>query len=158
MKKILTIAVICSLGALLMASCGSNKTSDGKQPATISQSDVDSVSYMIGYSTGMQIKQSDFGPLNADQIVKGIKAACSGVEIDYMQFQQIINGFGDRTRTIAIDFYVNGMTIIQIANKYKTGISPISGILDSVKVEAIYKGLTADDLKFIRDYYKKERE
>ena len=73
-------------------------------------------------------------------------------------FQQIISGFGDRTRTIAIDFYVNGMTIIQIANKYKTGISPISGILDSVKVEAIYKGLTADDLKFIRDYYKKERE
>ena len=61
MKKILTIAVICSLGALLMASCGSNKTSDGKQPATISQSDVDSVSYMIGYSTGMQIKQNNMG-------------------------------------------------------------------------------------------------
>lgn len=96
MKKILTIAAICSLSALALASCGSNKTADGKQPASISQADVDSVSYMIGYSTGMQIKQNDFGPLNADQIIKGIKAACSGVEIDYMQFQQIVNGFMEK--------------------------------------------------------------
>ena len=90
--------------------------------------------------------------------VKELMCIAGGKKGAIVIFQQIINGFGDRTRTIAIDFYVNGMTKIQIANKYKTGISPISGILDAVKEEAIYKGLTADDLKFIRDYYKKERE
>lgn len=99
MKKILSIAAICAVGILALASCGSNKTSDGKQPASISQADVDSVSYMIGYSTGMQIKQSDFGPLNANQIIKGIKDANAGVEIDYMQFQQIINGFMEKRST-----------------------------------------------------------
>lgn len=123
MKKILTIAVICSLGALLMASCGSNKTSDGKQPATISQSDVDSVSYMIGYSTGMQIKQSDFGPLNADQIVKGIKAACSGVEIDYMQFQQIVNGFMEK-RSAAI-----GEEMIKKSAEFLENIAKEEGVV-----------------------------
>ena len=123
MKKILTIAVICSLGALLMASCGSNKTSDGKQPATMSQSDVDSVSYMIGYSTGMQIKQSDFGPLNADQIVKGIKAACSGVEIDYMQFQQIINGFMEK-RSAAI-----GEEMIKKSAEFLENIAKEEGVV-----------------------------
>ena len=92
MKKILIIAVICMLGGLSLTSC-EKKTSDGKQPANITKTDVDSVSFMIGYSTGMQIKQSDFGPLNANQIIKGIQAATSGVEIDYMQFQQIVNGF-----------------------------------------------------------------
>ena len=90
--------------------------------------------------------------------VKDLMRIAGGKKGAIVILQQIINGFGDRTRTIAIDFYVNGMTKIQIANKYKTGISPISGILDAVKGEAIYKGLTADDLKFIRDYYKKERE
>lgn len=95
MKKILTIAVICALGALMLTSCD-KKTSAGKQPATISASDVDSVSYMLGYSLGMQMKQNDFGPLSGNQIIKGIQAATSGVEIDYMQFQQIINGFMEK--------------------------------------------------------------
>ncbi len=95
MKKILTIAVICALGALMLTSCD-KKTSAGKQPATISASDVDSVSYMLGYSLGMQMKQNDFGPLSGNQIIKGIQAATSGVEIDYMQFQQIVNGFMEK--------------------------------------------------------------
>ena len=95
MKKILIFAVICVCGALMLVSCD-KKTSDGKQPAIISSADVDSVSYMIGYSFGMQLKQNDFGPLSMNGIVKGIEAAGKDVEIDYMQFQQIINGFMEK--------------------------------------------------------------
>ena len=57
MKKILTLAVICAMGMLALTSCD-QKTSDGKQPASITKTDVDSVSFMIGYSTGMSLKQS----------------------------------------------------------------------------------------------------
>lgn len=95
MKKVFTITIICALAALTLASCD-KKTSEGKQPASITAADIDSVSYMIGYSTGMQIKQSDFGPLSAKQIIKGIQDACAGVEVDYMQFQQVVNGFMEK--------------------------------------------------------------
>lgn len=166
MKKILTIAVICSLGALLMASCGDNKTSDGKQPASISQADVDSVSYMIGYSTGMQIKQSDFGPLNAKQIIKGIKDANAGVEIDYMQFQQIINGFMEK-RSMAIgeemtrksaDFLAkiakeDGVVKAESGLMYKI-IKEGEGIKPSEKdtVEVHYEGKNLDGKVFDSSY------
>lgn len=92
MKKILTLAVICTLGGLLMVSCD-KKTSSEKQPAGITRSDVDSVSYMIGYNVGMSLKQGNFGALSSKQLLKGIQDANKGVEIDYMTFQTIVNGF-----------------------------------------------------------------
>ena len=95
MKKILICAVICLSGVLMLTSCD-KKTSSGKQPEGISKADVDSMSYMIGYSMGMQIQQSNMGPLSTNQIVKGIQAACSGVEVDYMEFQNVVNGFMEK--------------------------------------------------------------
>ena len=95
MKKFIAIAVICASVAMMFSSCD-KKTSAGSQPAGISKSDIDSVSYMIGYSTGMQIRQSNFGPLSANNIIKGIIDAGKGVEIDYMQFQNVINGFMEK--------------------------------------------------------------
>jgi FKBP-type peptidyl-prolyl cis-trans isomerase len=80
---------------MMLASCD-KKTSAGSQPAGISKSDIDSVSYMIGYSTGMQMMQSNFGPLNANAIIKGIQDAGKGVEVDYAVFQNVVNGFMDK--------------------------------------------------------------
>lgn len=95
MKKIFAVAVICAVSAMMLASCD-KKTSAGSQPAGISQSDIDSVSYMIGYSTGMQMMQSNFGPLSANAIIKGIQDAGKGVEVDYAVFQNVVNGFMEK--------------------------------------------------------------
>ena len=95
MKKIISIAAVFAIAALTLASCD-KKTSAGSQPAGISASDVDSVSYMIGYSTGMSIKQSNFGPLSGNAIIKGIQDACKGVEVDYQVFQNVVNGFMEK--------------------------------------------------------------
>ena len=95
MKKILSFAVICALGAVLLSSCD-RKTSSDSQPKGVTKSDVDSVSYMVGYSTGMQISQSGLGALSTNSIIKGIKDATKGVEVDYAVFQNTINGFMDK--------------------------------------------------------------
>lgn len=121
MKKIVIFAVICICGALTLVSCD-KKTSDGKQPATISVSDVDSVSYMIGYSFGMQLKQNDFGPLSVNGIVKGIQDAGKDVEIDYMQFQQIVNGFLEKRMTAVSEEMVNRSKAMLEANGKKEGV------------------------------------
>ena len=104
MKKVFAIAILCAASALMLASCD-KKTGEGSQPAGISQSDIDSVSYMIGYSTGMQIVQSNFGPLSANNIIKGIQDACKGVEVDYVTFQNVVNGFMEkRMEAISTEF------------------------------------------------------
>ena len=95
MKRIFAVAVICAVSAMMLASCD-KKTASGSQPAGISKSDVDSVSYMIGYSTGMQIAQNNFGPLSTNAIIKGILDASKGVEVDYAVFQNVVNGFMEK--------------------------------------------------------------
>lgn len=95
MKKFFTVAVLCAISAMMFSSCD-KKTAAGSQPAGISKSDIDSVSYMIGYSTGMQIMQSNFGPLSANAIIKGIQDASKGVEVDYAVFQTTVNGFMEK--------------------------------------------------------------
>ena len=165
MKKILTIAVICALGALTLTSC-ETKTSEGKQPASITKTDVDSVSFMIGYSTGMQLKQSDFGPLNANQIIKGIKAATSGVEIDYMQFQQIVNGFMEkRSKAIGEEMTKRSEDMLAAKEKESGVVKTESGLLykivregEGVKpaatdtVEVHYEGTNLDGKVFDSSY------
>lgn len=95
MKRIFAVAVICAVSVMMLASCD-KKTASGSQPAGISKSDVDSVSYMIGYSTGMQIAQNNFGPLSTNAIIKGILDANKGVEVDYAVFQNVVNGFMEK--------------------------------------------------------------
>ena len=95
MKKFFAVAAICLVAGLTLASCD-KKTAEGSQPAGITKADIDSVSYMIGYSTGMQLVQSNFGPLSTNGLIKGIQDACKGVEVDYVQFQTIVNGFMEK--------------------------------------------------------------
>jgi len=165
MKKILTLAVICAMGMLALTSCD-QKTSDGKQPASITKTDVDSVSFMIGYSTGMSLKQSDFGPLSAKQIIKGIKAASEGVEIDYMQFQQIVNGFMEkRSQAIGEEMKKRSEDMLAAKEKEDGVIKTPSGLLykviregDGIKpaavdtVEVNYEGTNLDGKVFDSSY------
>ena len=121
MKRIFAVAVICAISAMMLASCD-KKTSPGSQPAGISKSDVDSVSYMIGYSTGMQIAQSNFGPLSTNAIVKGILDASKGVEVDYAVFQNVVNGFMEkRMEAVAKDNAEKSAKMLA-ANGKKNGI------------------------------------
>jgi len=106
---------------MMLASCD-KKTSEGSQPAGISKADIDSVSYMIGYSTGMQLVQSNFGPLSTNSIIKGIQDACKGVEVDYVQFQSVVNGFMEkRMEAIASENAAKSAKALE-ANAKKSGV------------------------------------
>ena len=165
MKKIIAIAIVCAACAMMLVSCD-KKTSEGSQPAGISKSDIDSVSYMIGYSTGMQIKQSNMGPLSGNAIIKGIQDACKGVEVDYVTFQNIVNGFMEkRMEAISSEFKEKsekmlaenakkeGVITTESGLQYKIiregeGIKPTA--LDTVEVN--YEGRNTEDVVFDSSY------
>ena len=121
MKKIFAVAVICAVFAMMFASCD-KKTAEGSQPAGISKSDVDSVSYMIGYSTGMQILQNNFGPLSTNAIIKGIQDAGKGVEVDYSVFQNVVNGFMDKRMAAVSSENADKSAKMLVANGKKSGV------------------------------------
>ena len=121
MKKIFAVAVICAVFAMMSASCD-KKTAEGSQPAGISKSDVDSVSYMIGYSTGMQIMQNNFGPLSTNAIIKGIQDAGKGVEVDYAVFQNVVNGFMEKRMAAVSSENADKSAKMLAANGKKSGV------------------------------------
>lgn len=165
MKKFFAIAVLCASAAMLFTACD-KKTAAGSQPAGISRTDVDSVSYMIGYSTGMQIKQNNMGPLSTAGIIKGIQDACKGVEVDYATFQGVLNGFMEkRMESFAKDNAVksekmlsengrkDGVMTTESGLQYKivregTGVKP--GERDTVEVN--YEGKNLEGTVFDSSY------
>jgi FKBP-type peptidyl-prolyl cis-trans isomerase len=165
MKKVFSFAVICTIAAMMFASCD-KKTAEGSQPAGISQSDIDSVSYMIGYSTGMQIVQSNFGPLSANSIIKGIIDANKGVEVDYATFQNVINGFMEKRMEAVASENAAKSDKMLTANAKKNGVvTTESGLQyqiiregDGVKpterdtVEVNYEGKNLDGKVFDSSY------
>ena len=121
MKKIFAVAVICAVFAMMFSSFD-KKTAEGSQPAGISKSDVDSVSYMIGYSTGMQIMQNNFGPLSTNAIIKGIQDAGKGVEVDYAVFQNVVNGFMEKRMAAVSSENADKSAKMLAANGKKSGV------------------------------------
>lgn len=98
--KAFKFASICAVAGLALASCA-QMTSNEKQPAGIAKSEVDSVSYMLGYSLGMQISQSNMGALNLTEINKGVKDAISGdAEVTQEMFYNTVNGFLEKRSEI----------------------------------------------------------
>ena len=169
MKKIFIIAVICLSGVLMLTSCD-KKTAAGKQPAGITASDVDSMSFMIGYSFGMQLQQNDMGPLSVNQMIKGILAACKGVEIDYMQFQTVVNGFMEkRSQALSSEMVKRSLDYLAGIEKKKGVMKTESGLLyeivregegvkpierDTVVVD--YEGTNLDGIVFDSSYERGE--
>lgn len=53
-----TITFLLAIAAIFtVASCCDGKTDTSTQPEGITKADIDSVSYMMGYSFGMQLKE-----------------------------------------------------------------------------------------------------
>ena len=73
--KITKIIAIASV-AVMMAACGTKPAEGSKEVKALlpSKSNVDSVSYLIGVNFGSWIKGNNFGELNYNEVVKGIKA------------------------------------------------------------------------------------
>lgn len=94
--KTIKIIALCATAALVLASCA-GKTSNEPQPAGISKAEVDSVSFMMGYSFGMSVKQNNFGALDCNQIIKGIKTAIADdmnePTVEQEEFYRVVNGF-----------------------------------------------------------------
>lgn len=166
MKKVLFTAAICIIGVMALASC-SNMTSNEKQPAGISKADVDSVSYMMGYSFGMSLGQADFGPLNLDKISEGIKDAVSKKEVSQEDFYQVVNGFLEKKMELvraanvkegeeflAANAGKEGVKVTESGLQYQivrngNGVFPTS-IQDTVEVN--YEGTTLDGNVFDSSY------
>ena len=72
--KISQIFAIASAAVLMMA-CGSSAVEGSKEVRALlpQKSNVDSVSYLVGVNFGSWIKGNNFGELNYDQMIKGIK-------------------------------------------------------------------------------------
>ena len=114
----------------------------------------------------MMLKQYNMGPLGTNAIIKGIQDASKGVEVDYMTFQNVVNGFIEkRMGAIADEFKVKsekmladnakkeGVMTTESGLQYKIiregeGVKPTA--LDTVEVN--YEGKNLDGLVFDSSY------
>jgi len=164
MKKIFFVS--CALCAFILASCCGGKTSNEKQPVAITAADVDSVSYMMGYSFGMQIKEGNFGGLEYSGIMKGMKDAASGIDVDVMEFRRIVNSFLDKRRkALAEEMLVKSAEFLE-QKRVEEGVdSTMTGLLYKIiregegprpmaidTVEVNYEGTNLDGKVFDSSY------
>lgn len=168
MKKALLFIAVCTLGAML-SSC-SQKTPGDKQPAGIKSSEVDSVSYFLGYSFGMSMKMTDFGALDYAKIKKGIADAFKDdVQIDQQEFYGVVNGFmekrmkalGDENLAAAAKFFEknkNNAGVVTTESGLQYQIVKEGGVKASAvdTVEVNYEGSTLDGVVFDSSYERGE--
>jgi len=168
MKKALFFASVCAIAAMSMVSC-SNKTSNEKQLEGITNADVDSVSYMLGYGLGMSIKYNNIGPMNINQINKGIKDAIKGVEVSQEQYSMVMNSYMEKRTQLQLtanakigeEFLANnakaeGVQVTESGLQYKIvkegGVKPSA--TDTVEVN--YEGKNLDGEVFDSSYERGE--
>ena len=171
MKNLTSIFAVCALAVLSLASCN-NKSCDTPQPKGITSSDVDSVSFVLGYSFGMSLQRDNFGALNLNQIAKGIRAATGDVDaVDEATFYRILNGFMEKKQTLTIAANKEeSIKFLEAAQKEEGVQTTESGLVyridragngvkpTSVKdtVEVNYEGSLADGTVFDSSYERGE--
>ena len=147
-----------------------NLTSNEPWLAGISAEDVRVVSYLTGFSFGQYIKGNDMGALYIDQIVKGIKDAVAGIEVDEEIFYQKMNEYMEKRQSARLEsnkaeadnfFKANaqnyGVVTTSSGLQYKiirqgNGIKP--GPKDTVEVN--YEGKLLDGTTFDSSYERGE--
>ena len=109
--KISKIFAIVS-AAVLMVACGSSAVEGSKETKALlpSKSMTDSTSYLIGINFGSWIKGNDFGEINYDQMLKGIKdwmkaegnpqdsAFFKQFKVDPNQMNEVLDGYIQKRR------------------------------------------------------------
>lgn len=86
--------------------------------------------------------------------VKELMRIAGGKKGTIVLFQQFISSIGKKAQIVAEDYYLKGLSYFQIAKKNNLYLSNVNRLLAYIRNNAIYNGLSIDDLKFIRDYYK----
>ncbi len=162
-----TITFLLAIAAIFtVASCCSGKTDTGTQPEGITKADIDSVSYMMGYSFGMQLKEGNFGPLNYSDIDKGMRDASKGVEVDVGEFRRIVGSFMDiRRKALAEEMIAKSEKYLEEKRKEEGVDSTMSGLLYKIienghgpqptpldTVEVNYEGINLDGKVFDSSY------
>lgn len=166
MKKFFTL---CATAALILSSCCS--TGGEKQPASISKSDINKTSYMLGYNFGQTIRNYNFGKLNLCQLNKGLKDAVEGTEIDEEELYNTINSFLE-TRMAAVaeinkaegaaflekNATEDGVITTESGLQYKITRdgNGVKATADEDKVEVNYEGTLLDGTVFDSSYERGE--
>ncbi|HKM11811.1 MAG TPA: FKBP-type peptidyl-prolyl cis-trans isomerase [Bacteroidales bacterium] len=170
--KAIKFCAICVLGAMMMISC-STKTSDEGQPAGITKAQVDSVSYALGQNFGMIISMNDFGSLNFNEIVAGMKDIFAMGKIDPQEanrigseFSAVINKFmEDRMTLIGEETLAKGKEFLENNAKNEGVVTTESGLQYKIEregngvfptaestVECNYEGTLIDGTVFDSSY------
>lgn len=90
--------------------------------------------------------------------VKELMRIAGGKKGTIVLFQQFISGISEKAQVVAEDYYLKGLSYLQIAKKNNLYLSKVNALLAYIRNNAIYNGLSTDDLKLIRSYYKKTKE
>lgn len=153
----------------MLASCAS-MTSNEKNPSTISKSDVDEISYYVGYSFGQYIAGNDMGALSLSQINKGIKDAVAGVEVDEEEFYSKMEEFMEKRNDAKLETNTAEAEAFFKQNAEKEGVNTTeSGLQYKIvrdgngkkpgpedEVEVNYEGTLLDGTVFDSSYERGE--
>jgi len=130
MKNLFKTIVFIALAVAMLSAASCGKTSREPQPEGITKSDVDSVSYMMGYSFGMQLKEGNFGGLDMSWVLKGMRDAANDTIVDVKEFRRVVNGFLDkRHNAIAEEMKQKSADYLDV-KRHEEGVdSTMSGLL-----------------------------
>lgn len=119
--------------AVAAIACSSSKVEGSKEVQALlpSKGAIDSTSYLLGVNFGQMIKNNDFGDLNYDELVKGIKA--------------FVNAKGDNPQDSAFlaQFRINPMQMGTIIDGYLSKRKAYTAALNDEKAAAFIESFKA---------------
>jgi len=169
--RTLKILSIVLMGGMLVASCNSS-TSDSN--ADFSKGAVDSLSRAVGYSLASMVRQSNFGELNNDLVIKAYKELMGREEDptqeDMMSWNEDITAFMQKKKVVEGERNIKEGEAFLEENKTKEGVVVLpSGLQYKIiregneiratatdTVEVHYVGTLIDGTEFDSSYSRNE--